>query len=80
MTAWPRHELDLKILWQSASNQAIIRAVAAGIGLSVLPWSLVVESIRKGELGTFQVRELSMERKFAVIYHRNKFLSRGPGG
>ena len=71
------HELDLKILWQSASNQAIIRAVAAGIGLSVLPWSLVAESIRKGELGTFQVRELSMERKFAVIYHRNKFLSQG---
>lgn len=71
------HELDLAILWQSASNQAIICAVAEGFGLSVLPQSLVEKQIKKGELGTFRVRQLSIERKFAVIYHKNKYLSQG---
>ena len=71
------HELDIRILWQSASNQAIIHGVEAGFGLSVLPQSLVEDGIRNGELGTFKVRGLSMERKFAVIYHKNKFLSPG---
>ena len=68
---------DIRILWQSASNQAIIHGVEAGFGLSVLPQSLVEDGIRNGELGTFKVRGLSMERKFAVIYHKNKFLSPG---
>ncbi len=71
------HELDIRILWQSASNQAIIHGVEAGFGLSLLPQSLVEDGIRNGELGTFKVRGLSMERKFAVIYHKNKFLSPG---
>ena len=71
------HELDIRIAWQSTSNQAIIRGVAEGFGISVLPAFLVTEGIEKGEIAEFFVEELPMERKFSVIYHKNKFLAHG---
>lgn len=71
------HELDIRIAWQSTSNQAIIHGVAAGFGLSVLPASLAAEGVERGSIAEFSVEGLSMERKFCVIYHKNKFLARG---
>lgn len=71
------HELDIRIAWQSTSNQAIIHGVAAGFGLSVLPASLAAEGVERGSIAEFTVEGLSMERKFCIIYHKNKFLARG---
>lgn len=71
------HELDIRIAWQSTSNQAIIHGVAAGFGLSVLPASLAAEGVERGCIAEFTVEGLSMERKFCIIYHKNKFLARG---
>lgn len=71
------HELDIRITWQSASNQALIHAVVGGFGISVLPELLVKDRIKNGELGQFWVEEGLLERKFSVIYHKNKFLARG---
>lgn len=68
------HELDLKILWQSASNQAIIHGVKEGLGISILPYFLVQESLERGETAEFKIKGLTLNRKFSVIYHRNKFL------
>ena len=61
------HELDIRIAWQSTSNQAIIHGVAAGFGLSVLPASLAAEGVERGSIAEFSVEGLSMERKFCVI-------------
>lgn len=71
------HELDIRIAWQSTSNQAIIHGVASGFGISVLPESLAAEGVRRGTITEFAVEGLAMERKFSVIYHKNKFLARG---
>ncbi len=71
------HELDIRITWQSASNQAIIHAVEEGFGISVMPALLVKGGIERGELGQFQAEGVVMDRKFSVIYHKNKFLARG---
>ncbi len=71
------HELDIRIAWQSTSNQAIIHGVAEGFGISVLPAFLAAEAVERGMIAEFAVEGLSMERKFSVIYHKNKFLARG---
>lgn len=67
-------ELAIIPLWQSASNQAILQGVKAGLGISILPYSLVKESLDKGELAEFRIKGLALERKYSVIYHKNKFL------
>ena len=32
--------------------------------------------IREGELAEFRIKDLALNRKYSVIYHKNKFLSR----
>ena len=59
---------------QSASNQAIIHGVKEGLGISILPYFLVQESLERGETAEFKIKGLTLNRKFSVIYHRNKFL------
>ena len=68
-------ELDIKPLWQSASNQAILQGVQNGLGISILPYFLVQEGLDRGELCEFMVKDLGLNRKFAVIHHKNKFLT-----
>ena len=68
------HELDIRIAWQSTSNQAIIHGVKEGLGISILPYFLVQESLERGETAEFKIKGLTLNRKFSVIYHRNKFL------
>ena len=40
-TVFEAHGLTVSPLWESASTQALVRAVASGIGLSILPEKLV---------------------------------------
>lgn len=69
--------LGLEILpdWESTSSQAIVRAVQANLGVSVLPYLLVKDALDRKEISRFQLRGIQFKRYFSVIYHRNKFLT-----
>lgn len=69
------HGISAEPIWESVSSQAIIRAVSKGIGVSVLPYLLVKESLERGEIKSVAIKDISLERKFSVIYHKNKFLT-----
>lgn len=60
--------------WESASTQAIVRGVAEGLGVAVLPFLLVERDIREQT-----VRMLPLTRplwlNLNIIYHKNKFLT-----
>ncbi len=68
------NELSVQPLWESTSNQAILGGVKQGLGVSVLPFFLVKESLERGEIEEFRLRGHRIQRQFSVIYHRNKFL------
>ena len=68
-------KVECKSNMQSISTQAIIRAVGKGLGVSALPLMLVEESIKRGEIGVFQVEGATLVQHFSVIYHKNKFLT-----
>ncbi|HHW22798.1 MAG TPA: LysR family transcriptional regulator [Clostridiaceae bacterium] len=67
----------IKILpaWESTSTQAIIRAVQANLGISVLPYLMVKDSLERKEISQFQLIGIRFKRNFSVIYHQNKFLT-----
>ena len=69
--------LGIKILpaWESTSTQAIIRAVQANLGISVLPYLLVKDSLNRKEISQFHIDGIRFQRSFSVIYHQNKFLT-----
>lgn len=69
------HGLEISPAWESTSTQAIVRAVQANLGLSVLPYLLVKDALDRKEISQFTIKGIRFERSFSVIYHRNKFLT-----
>jgi len=66
---------DIVPLWESISTQAILAAVRAGLGLSILPYLLVRDYIDRNEIKTVKIKDVSLKRKFNIIYHKNKFIT-----
>ncbi len=70
------HGLEMEPAWESTSTEGIIRAVKAGLGVSALPELIVKDWIKKGAVSRFKVKGIELKRKFSLIHHRNKYLSR----
>jgi len=69
------HGLKILPAWESVSTQAIIRAVQANLGISVLPYLLVKDSLERKEISRFQISGIRFQRSFSVIFHKSKFLT-----
>ena len=61
--------------WESTSTQALVGAVAMGLGISVLPYPLVADSIKEGVVFELLVEGIRFDRGFHIVYHKNKFLT-----
>lgn len=74
-TVFDLHEIEVTPLWESASTQAIVRAVASGFGVSILPQELVLADIQSGAVATKDVEDASFTRGNYIVWHRQKYLS-----
>lgn len=70
------NNVELRPLWQSISNHAILSGVAAGLGLAALPLSLVQPAIDAGQVSQFWMEGVRCTRQFRLLYHQNKYLTR----
>lgn len=61
--------------WESSSTQAILSAVAEGIGISVLPLRLVDSYRHNDKICRLPVEDMEFKRRFKMVYHKNKFLT-----
>ena len=66
--------LSVHPIWESSSTQAIVSAVAQGLGVAVLPYMLVEKDILEGQVKTVPFRQ-PLHRDLNIIYHKNKFLT-----
>ena len=62
-------------MWESISTQALINAVAEGVGVSILPYRLAEPEIKAGSIVSLPIEGISFERTFYLIYSVNKYLS-----
>lgn len=69
------HQIEIEPLWESVSNQAIIRAVSQGLGISILPQMLLETQLDDGSLWKIRLKDISFKRDYFVIYHKNKYLT-----
>lgn len=69
------HDIKLEPTWESISTQAIVQAVANGMGVAVLPLLLVEPLLTQGILVTRPIEGISLKRKFTIIYHKNKYIT-----
>lgn len=69
---------QIKIIpaWESTSTQAIVKAVSAGLGISVLPYLLVKKDLEEENIFKLTIKNITLSRKLFIIFHRNKFLTK----
>lgn len=68
--------VEVRPLWQSISTQTLVSGAAEGLGVAVLPLSLVRQSLDAGVIRRFWVEGVSFTRRFRLLYHENKYLTR----
>jgi len=71
------HNKNVEPVWESVSTQAIVRAVKAGLGISVLPYWLVQEEISARAVSLLKLEDVTFLRNYYLIRHADKFLT-GP--
>ena len=69
------HQIHHRVIWESVSTQAIIRAVAKKLGISILPYLLVRDELARGLVKQLQVEEFHLSRQFSIAYHKKKYLT-----
>ncbi len=59
-----------------SNNEAIKRAVAMEAGIALISQEVVREEIRRGELKAIPLSDSSIFRKFYIIRHKDKYISK----
>jgi DNA-binding transcriptional LysR family regulator len=67
---------DLTIQAVSESNDAILRLVKSGEGVSILPEFMIQRDIEKGLLGKITLKETSLFQEFYLVFRKRGGLSR----
>lgn len=67
-------QLSVQPLLESSSTQAIVKGVAEGLGVAVLPYLLVQRDVRENIVTMLSLKN-SLQRELHIIYHKSKFLT-----
>ncbi|MCE5334153.1 MAG: LysR family transcriptional regulator [Desulfobacteraceae bacterium] len=70
-----RYHLSIDIPLELSSNEAIKRAVAGGLGISIISRNVAGEEIKSGQLVAVPFSLGSMRRKFFMVHHKDKYFS-----
>lgn len=68
-------QINVHPVWESASTQALVRGVAEGLGVAVLPRMLVEKDIQEGNVISVPLHP-PLKRKLNMIYHKSKYLTK----
>lgn len=70
------HGLDIEPAWESVSTNALIKAVACGLGISILPEQFVADAVFTGAVAARKVEEEPFARKNYIVWHKQKHLTK----
>lgn len=66
------HNFSVIPLWESTSTLALVRAAAAGLGITIVPSQFVRNEEAAGTIARLCPEDAHFLRKYQVIYHKNK--------
>lgn len=55
--------------------EAIKLAVSANLGLAMVPKISIIEEVQQGKIIALEIRDLTLRRKFNLVFHRQKFFT-----
>jgi DNA-binding transcriptional LysR family regulator len=71
-----RHHINVSIPLELSNNEAIKTAVEEGIGIAVITRHVVNKELTMGTLKAIPLSDPTMTRKFYLIHHKDKYISR----
>ena len=71
-----RHSITIPIPLELSNNEAIKTAVEEGLGVAVITRRVVSKEIGMGTLRAIPLADAAMKRKFYLIHHKDKYISR----
>ena len=70
-----KHHIFVQTVWEANSPRALLNAVLYDRVLAVMSLRLMPHEIRHGKIRVFYNQNGEWNRKFKLVYHKNKFLS-----
>ena len=70
-----KNNVSVQIPLELSSNRAIKRAVEERIGIALISRKVAHEEIMAGRLAAIPISDPSMNRKFYIVHHKDKYLS-----
>jgi DNA-binding transcriptional LysR family regulator len=71
-----RHNISVSIPLELSNNEAIKTAVEEGLGVAVITRRVVSKELQMGNLKAIPLSDPAMTRKFFLIHHKDKYISR----
>ena len=71
-----RHNISITIPMEHSNNEAIKTAVEEGLGIAVITRRVVSKELAMGTLRAIPLSDPAMTRKFYLIHHKDKYISR----
>lgn len=69
------HGFCITPIWESTSTAAILNAVIAEIGISILPKRMLERPLRHHQVMPFSIDGIDFKRQYSIIYHKDKYIS-----
>ncbi len=70
------HEIKWQLAWECNGSDVLKSAAINGLGIAVISQRLVEKEVKSGALFGLKIDGIDLRRKFSVIYHKNKYLTR----
>ncbi|MCE5242877.1 MAG: LysR family transcriptional regulator [Syntrophobacteraceae bacterium] len=67
--------LNVNTPLELSSNESIKRAVAGGLGISIVPQMVAGEEVQAGKLVAIPLSDTTIRRKFYLVHHKDKYFS-----
>lgn len=68
--------IDIEPAWEAVNTKALVNAVKAGYGISILPYLLVKKYIDAGDICIVDMDEDSLSRKLNITYQKEKIFNK----
>jgi DNA-binding transcriptional LysR family regulator len=69
------NDLEWEYTWECNSSDCLKSAAISGVGVAVISKRLVENEVKAGTLHQIIVDGLDYQRKFSIVYHKNKFIT-----
>ncbi|MBR5228557.1 MAG: LysR family transcriptional regulator [Firmicutes bacterium] len=63
-------------VWEASNTRSLVNAVKSSYGIAVLPYLLVMDDIKSGEIVELDMAESLLNRNLSITYHKDKIFNK----